>query len=212
MRSTVVKMMFLAVFASGSSSFAASVFNRPNAARNGVDPSLMADYGRESGKFTPGLSLSLRALDYTPLELEAGYFIGKGVWLKLNSYKFYIKDRFFLHLVDIGVLYLPGGTKPFNNADETRNLDVMLSTGAEVRVWKNLTIGLTLSWYLPNPVTVIRNAIDKVNNAVNNQLNNSPDGIDQGKKSVDDAGQHVRDVYKSAFADWHAVTALRWYF
>ncbi len=216
MRKTIALALFFTIATFGSISSATAdwdrVLNRPRAARNGLSPGLMIDRGKESGNFTPGFNLRLRAIDFTPLELEGGIFINKGLYLKLNSYKLYISDRFFLHFIDFGLMKWQTGATAFNNRAEARKFDIIIGSGAEARLWRNLTLTLDLGWYLPNPIDILTRAKQDINHAFDQPAGVLPPNQQEAEQKVKAAIGHVGDVYLNALKDVHLAVGLRWYF
>lgn len=216
MRKVIVSVLFFGLIAASSLAMAASVpsriLNRPRAARNGLGIGMMLDKGKESGNFTPGFNLRLRAIDFTPLELEGGIFTNKGFYLKLNSYKLYIGDRFFLHFIDFGLMKWQSGAAPFNNPTEMRKFDIMVASGAEARLWRNLTLAIDLGWYLPNPVDILTRAKNDINHAFDQSSGVNPINQSEAEKKVQGAIEHVGDVYLRAVKDVHLAVGFRWYF
>ncbi len=209
----LVSILAIATVVCVCSASAEAGWMRENAIRNGLGVGMVVDCGPACKDMTGNFNLRLRALDYTPLELEGGWLIGKGAYLKLNSYKFYLKNWFTLHLIDFGLIKWQSGAVPFNNPNEARRYDVMVGGGAEMRIMRNLTFAVDVGWYLPNPMDVISRAKDNVNKAFDAPAsNNSPTSPSDTENQVKNAIEHIPNVYKYALKDVHLSGGLRWYF
>lgn len=215
MRKIITGALFCLMVISSSAARAANsnnFFNRPRAARNGIGLSSMLDYGQARGNFASGINLRLRAIDYTPLELEGGLFINKGFYLKLNSYKLYISDWFFLHLIDFGLMKWQNQATAFNNPAEARRFDIIIASGVEARLWRHLTLAVDVGWYFPNPGDILTRAKNEIEHAFDQPMGNNPVNQDEAEKRVEAAIEHIGDVYLNAAKDVHLAVGLRWYF
>lgn len=101
------------------------------------------------------------ALEANVWALHGGYVPGSGMYLTLDASTGFdigcmaksasdgCKAHLRIHWIGTGAFINTG--RPMIAEDVSRSWDVMGLTGAEVRVWKGMTLKSTVNWFVPNP-------------------------------------------------------------
>jgi len=95
-----------------------------------------------------------------------------------------------------------------------RSVDMVLPFSVDVRVWKGVTVGAQIVWFIPNPVDVASASKDAGESSVNNanptldmdSLKNVPD------KALNDSGDVVSRAFKDAFESPRFELGVKWTF
>jgi len=95
-----------------------------------------------------------------------------------------------------------------------RSVDMVLPIGVDVRVWKGITVGAQIVWFIPNPVDVAiasKNAGKSSANNANTTLGMSfPANVPD--KALNDSGDIISRAFGDAFKSPQIELAAKWSF
>jgi hypothetical protein len=109
--------------------------DRGNTAKAALEANLWAIHGG----YVPGSGL------YLTLDASTGFDIGCMAKSSSDGCKGHLR----IHWLGAGPFFNTG--RPMIASDVSRPWDLMALTGAEVRVWKGMTLKTTVNWFLPSP-------------------------------------------------------------
>lgn len=141
------------------------------------------------------------ALEANVWALHGGYVPGSGMYLTLDASTGFdigcmaksssdgCKGHLRIHWLGTGAFINTG--RPMIASDVSRSWDIMGLTGAEVRVWKGMTLKTTVNWFLPNPWGVYEHEKAKLQGEVSGAINSgtltTPDAAAQAAADVNPA-------------------------
>jgi hypothetical protein len=141
------------------------------------------------------------AIEANVWALHGGYVPGSGMYLTLDASTGFdigcmaksagdgCKGHLRIHWIGTGAFINTG--RPMIASDVSRSWDIMGLTGAEVRVWKGMTLKTTVNWFLPNPWGVYEHEKGKVQGDVSGAISSgavtSPDAAAQATAEVNPA-------------------------
>jgi hypothetical protein len=126
------------------------------------------------------------------------YYIDRGGGIAWNMV-IYVKKRVRISPLGFGLMVYQDSGNAFTSRWLKRSVDMVLPIGVDVRVWKGVTVGAQISWFIPNPVDVAIAA----ENAGKTTANNANPIL--GMSSLTDASNNVlknsAEVVSQAFGD-----------
>jgi len=155
----------------------------------------------------PSITIKMRGLSVTPLELQYSYILNHGHEVSMNLYILHTK-YFKLHLIDPGILL----GKTLSGVDVGQQYDISLGGGIEATIWRRLVIFANARVYLPDP-----NAASKYIDNQTQQAGESTAGQTSDINQIYDASQKaaynsVNDIYGKALRNYRLIFGAMWFF
>lgn len=91
---------------------------------------------------------------HSPISLELNAIVPHGIGFNFRLEVLKLANRVSIHLFDLGIFFNLGD--PVTVSRIKRTWDLTAGLGCDVRVWRNLEVGLEWRWFLPNPIAVIQ--------------------------------------------------------
>lgn len=156
---------------------------------------------------SPSVTLKMRGLSVTPLELQYSYILGHGQEADINLYVLHTK-YFKMHLIDPGIFL----GKTLSGVDIGQNYDISFGGGVEITIWKRLVIFGSVRVYLPDPGAASKLIDSQTKSAGENSSaqTNNPNQIYDNAKGV--AYNSVNDIYGAALRNYKMSFGVMWFF
>ncbi len=156
---------------------------------------------------SPSVTLKMRGLSVTPLEMQYSYILNHGQEVNVNLYVLHTK-YFKLHLIDPGIFL----GKTLSGVDIGQSYDISLGAGIEITIWRRLVVFGGARVYLPDPDKASKLINDRTKSVGENsaQQTSDPNQVYDAAKGA--AYNSVNDIYGAAVRNYVINFGAMWFF